>query len=150
MPCCQKEKCVKPLHVCGSKRSAKERDALIEQQEIYAELMNYERVSLAPQFIRYTVNCTSRDSASHLLTHLVVYIIARCSSLNTTTFCLIHVCPVLPHPTERNINQLYGLSKLSTCLQWRGISISRSPSGRKAEWRSIDKIDLLSKQLVPL
>jgi hypothetical protein len=56
-------------------------------------------VSLAPQFIRYTVNCTSRDSASHLITHLVVYIIARCSFLNTTTFCLIHVCPVLPHPT---------------------------------------------------
>jgi len=56
-------------------------------------------VSLASQFIRYTVNCTSRDSVSHLLTHLVVYIIARCSSLNTTTFCLFPVCPVLPHPT---------------------------------------------------
>jgi len=56
-------------------------------------------VSLAPQFIRDTVNCTSRDSVSHLLTHLVVYKIARCSSLNTTTFCLIHICPVLPHPT---------------------------------------------------
>jgi hypothetical protein len=48
------------------------------------------------------VNCTSRNSASHLITHLVVYIIARCSSLNTTTFCLIHVCPVLPHPTNCN------------------------------------------------
>jgi hypothetical protein len=45
-------------------------------------------VSLAPQFIRYTVNCTSRDSASHLITHLVVYIIARCSSLDTTIFFL--------------------------------------------------------------
>ena len=56
-------------------------------------------VSLAPQFIRYTVNCTSRDSISHLLTHLVVYTLARCSSLNTTTFCLFPVCPVLPHPT---------------------------------------------------
>jgi len=59
----------------------------------------YSDVSLAPQFIRYTVNCTSRDSVSHLLTQLVVYIIARCSSLNITTFCLIHICPVLPHPT---------------------------------------------------
>ena len=56
-------------------------------------------VSLAPQFIRYTVNCASRDSVSHLLTHLVVYIIARCSSLNTTTLCLIRICPVLPDPT---------------------------------------------------
>jgi hypothetical protein len=46
------------------------------------------------------VNCNPRDSVSHLLTHLVVYIIARCSSLNTTTFCLIRVCTVLPHPTE--------------------------------------------------
>ena len=60
----------------------------------------YECVSLAPQFIRYAVNCISRDSVSHLLTHLVVYIIARCSSLNTTTFCLFPVCPVLPHPTH--------------------------------------------------
>ena len=59
-------------------------------------------VSLAPQFIRYTVNCTSRDCVSHLLTHLVVYIIAHCSSLNTTTFCLFSVCPVLPHPTHIN------------------------------------------------
>jgi len=61
-------------------------------------------VSLAPQFIRYTVNCTSRDSASHLLTHLVVYIIARCSSLNRTTFCLFPVCPVFPHPTMSTVS----------------------------------------------
>ena len=60
-------------------------------------------VSLAPQFIRYTVNCTSRDCVSRLLTHLVVYIIARCSSLNTTTFCLFPVCPVLPHPTLNKV-----------------------------------------------
>jgi hypothetical protein len=44
------------------------------------------------------VNCISRDSTSHLLTHLVVYIIALCSSLNTTTFFLF--CPVLPYPTS--------------------------------------------------
>lgn len=56
-------------------------------------------VSLAPQFSWYTVNCISLDSVSHLLTHLVVYIIALCSSLNTTTFCIIHVYTVLPHPT---------------------------------------------------
>jgi len=61
-------------------------------------------VSLAPQFTRYTVNCTSRDCVSHLLTYLVVYIIARCSSLNTTTFCLFPVCPVLPHPTRYKVD----------------------------------------------
>ena len=71
----------------------------------------FEDVSLAPQFIRYTVNCISRDSVSHLLTHLVVYIIARCSSLNTTTFCLFPVCPVLPHPTE----ELLGRRHLHLC-----------------------------------
>jgi hypothetical protein len=74
-------------------------DKKIEQHGLVAHDCGNALVSLAPQFIRYTVNCTSRDSASHLPTHLVVYIIARCSSLNTTTFCLIHVCPVLPHPT---------------------------------------------------
>jgi hypothetical protein len=35
-----------------------------------------------------------------------VYIIARCSSLNTTTFCLIHVCPVLPRPTHSIVQRL--------------------------------------------
>jgi len=64
-----------------------------------ADELTVHQSRLALQFIRYTVNCTSRDSVSHLLTHLVVYIIARCSSLNTTTFCLFPVCPVLPHPT---------------------------------------------------
>ena len=59
----------------------------------------YYIVSLAPQFTRYTVNCVSRDSVSHLLTHLVVYIIAPFSSLNTTTFCLIPNYTVLPHLT---------------------------------------------------
>ena len=73
-----------------------------------ASLLSFvDSVSLAPQFIRYTVNCASRDSVSHLLTHLVVYIIARCSSLNTTTFCLIHICPVLPHPTDSTGEILY-------------------------------------------
>jgi hypothetical protein len=57
-------------------------------------------VSPAPQFERCTVKCFSRDSISHLLTHPVVYIIALCSSLNTTTFCLLDVCPVRPHPTD--------------------------------------------------
>jgi hypothetical protein len=37
-----------------------------------------------------------RDTVSHLITHPVVYIIAPCSSLKTTTFCLFrHVCSVL-------------------------------------------------------
>jgi hypothetical protein len=56
-------------------------------------------VSLAPQFTRCTVNCISRNFVSCLLTHLVVYIIARFSSLNTTTFCLTNVYTVLPHLT---------------------------------------------------
>jgi len=70
------------------------------QTQIKQVPIPHNNVSLAPQFIKYTVNCTSRDCVSHLLTHLVVYIIARCSSLNTTTFCLIYICPVLPHPTN--------------------------------------------------
>jgi hypothetical protein len=37
-----------------------------------------------------------------MLTHLVVYIIALYSSLNTITFCLLHVFPVFPHPTRFN------------------------------------------------
>jgi len=55
----------------------------------------FSNVSLAHQFTRYTVNCTSRDPTSHLITHLVAYIIARCSSLNTTTFFFLSV----PHLT---------------------------------------------------
>jgi hypothetical protein len=62
-------------------------------------------VSLALQFTRYTVNCILCDSVSHLLTHLVVYIIATFSSLNTTTFCLIHVYTVPPHLTMCNLEQ---------------------------------------------
>jgi len=68
-------------------------------------------VSLAHQFTRYTVNCTSRDPTSHLPTHLVVYIIARCSSLNTTTFCLFPVCPVPPHPTKKQFATVKGVWK---------------------------------------
>jgi hypothetical protein len=56
-------------------------------------------VNLAPWFTQYNVNYISRDALSHLLTHLVVHIIALYSSLDTITFCLPRVCPVLPHPT---------------------------------------------------
>lgn len=63
-------------------------------------------VSLAPQSTRYTVNCIARDAISHLLTHLVVYIIALYSSLNTTTFCLPHFSSV-PHPTLSKLRKAY-------------------------------------------
>ena len=59
-------------------------------------------VSLAHQFTRYTVNCTSRDPTSHLITYLDVYIIARCSSLNTTTFFFLSVL----HLTSFSSNML--------------------------------------------
>jgi hypothetical protein len=62
-------------------------------------------VSLAPWFTPYTVNHISRDALSHLLTHLVVYTIALCSSLITTIFCLLYVCPVLPHPTLCDLSE---------------------------------------------
>jgi len=57
------------------------------------------------------MDCTSRDPTSHLITHLVVYIIARCSSLNTTTFFFLSV----PHLTDA----------LSSC---RSIHVSISPA----------------------
>jgi hypothetical protein len=63
-------------------------------------LRSTEGVSLAPQFTRYTVNCISCNIVSHLLTHPVVYIIALCSSLNTTTFCLFSSCLLCPDPNN--------------------------------------------------
>jgi len=57
-------------------------------------MAQFDTVLCQPGTSVHTVHCVS-----HLLTHLVVYIIARRSSLNTTTFCLFPVCPVLPHPT---------------------------------------------------
>jgi hypothetical protein len=90
-------------------------------------------VSLAPQFTQYTVNCTSRDSISHLLTYLVVYIIARCSSLNTTTFCLIRICNVLPHPTLW-IEPAYG-SGIPPMQQRRIRQVRVASHGRRAYYR---------------
>jgi hypothetical protein len=66
---------------------------------------------LAPQFIRYTVNCISRDSASHLLTYLVVYIIARCSSLNTTAFFL---------PSALSLTSNTYITEKETNVWWEG------------------------------
>jgi hypothetical protein len=87
-----------------------------------------ETVSIAPQFTRYTVNCISRDSTSHLLTHLVVYIIALCSSLNTTTFFLSSA--LSSHIPQRR-------SRLLACLNRRGLcsGVVAAGSVRAAQWR---------------
>ena len=54
-------------------------------------------VSLAPHS-RYSVNL--HDTFGHIITHLVVYIIVPCRSLNRTSFCVFSVCTVLPHSTD--------------------------------------------------
>ena len=55
-------------------------------------------VSLATRFTRYIVNGVRRDNKSRAY-FLIVYITTPRSSLNTTTFCFFHVCPV-PHLTD--------------------------------------------------
>jgi hypothetical protein len=49
---------------------------------------------------RYEANSyVTTQARQECLLILVVYITALCSSLNTSTFSLLHVCPVLLHPT---------------------------------------------------
>jgi hypothetical protein len=60
---------------------------------------------------RVRVNCLSHVTLRHLLTHLGVYIIALCSSFNTTTFCFLHVCSVLTPTYEYEYEYEYD----STC-----------------------------------
>jgi len=52
-------------------------------------------VSPAPQFTGYMCTASLTSFFIACLIILVVYMIALCSSINTTTFCLFYVCSVL-------------------------------------------------------
>ncbi|KAF2833817.1 hypothetical protein CC86DRAFT_15379 [Ophiobolus disseminans] len=73
---------------------------------------------------------------SHWLTHHVVYIIALCSSLNTTTFfsllpCLLHLTPdVLTKPMDARADVSAFLSKRSKVLHMSGLPHDTTQSGR--------------------
>ena len=69
----------------------------------YQEIQSYRiyYVSLAPQFKRYTVYWVSRVLLPRDCFQ-VVYIFALHSSLNTTTFCFLHIFPVT-YPTYCNL-----------------------------------------------
>ena len=64
----------------------------------------YNHVSPAPQFTGYMCTASLTSFFIACLFILVVYIIALCSSINTTTFCRFYVCSVLT-PTNHIAEQ---------------------------------------------